>query len=89
MLLCPDTEANRVYINKRRPQNGFRHYLERKVISMNDQIRLIALRISDMREIRGISQEEMARKMDMTEQEYAQVKKELERRLRPTILTQQ
>ena len=71
MLLCPDTEANRVYINKRRPQNGFRHYLERKVISMNDQIRLIALRISDMREIRGISQEEMARKMDMTEQEYA------------------
>lgn len=37
---------------------------------MNEEIRLIALRISDMREIRGISQEEMARKMGMSSEEY-------------------
>lgn len=38
--------------------------------NMNEEIRLIALRISDMREIRGISQEEMARKMGMSREEY-------------------
>ena len=38
--------------------------------NMNEEIRLIALRISDMREIRGISQEEMARKMGMSSEEY-------------------
>lgn len=38
--------------------------------NMNEEIRLIALRISDMREIRGISQEEMAQKMGMSSEEY-------------------
>ena len=40
---------------------------------MNDQqnqIKLIALRISDMREIRGISLEKMAELMEMPIQEY-------------------
>jgi len=37
---------------------------------MNDEIRNIALRIADMREIRNISQEEMAKQMEMTLEEY-------------------
>lgn len=37
---------------------------------MKEEIRLIALRISDMREIRGITLAQMAQKMDMTVEEY-------------------
>ena len=42
---------------------------------MNEQIKLIALRISDMREIRGISQTDMAAKMDMSLDEYLSYEK--------------
>lgn len=42
---------------------------------MNEQIKLIALRISDMREIRGISQTDMAAKMDLSLDEYLSYEK--------------